>query len=315
MQNYSQADPYEREPLDSTSRPLYDSPSRGPAHSHHHDYEDSQPPYYDASPSRYQNPPYGRDQDHQYVGSEVTYSNRGYGYDDDRNPTDGPVPPPHTENTYYHGARGRAMATGGNETVYEQQPALSTITPGADNFSDDASGGMAGIAYNVADQNARESGMQALHSAGQVPPPPSRVQNSQAQRQPYPQAAGGYGYDYGYDSNSSLAAPGPAAVRGDSRSPSRSPHSHASGDPYVDDPYQGYSSTARGGDPNLGVVNPLEIEDDGDDGLDYPRQSQRNSMLSNSDRGARPGVGAATAVGGAAVAGGVLGRSGKLISP
>jgi hypothetical protein len=80
-------------------------------------------------------------------------------------------------------------------------------------------------------------------------------------------------------------------------------------DSYADDPYQGYSSTNRTADRRLGEVNPNEIEDDGDDGLEYPRY-QRHSMLSsgnNSERGTRPGLGAASAVAGATAAGGAIG--------
>jgi exo-beta-1,3-glucanase (GH17 family) len=157
---------------------------------------------------------------------------------------------------------------------------------------------------------------QALHSTGQVPPPPSRAQQPYPSRQAYlPQTAGGYGYDQGYDSTPNLAAPGPAVSRGNSRSPSRSPHSYASGEVY-DDPYQGLSTAGRGVNHNFGVVNPLEIDDDGDDGLNYSKRSQRNSMLSssNSDRGARSGLAASAAVGGAAAgnnaASGAAGKSG-----
>jgi len=78
-------------------------------------------------------------------------------------------------------------------------------------------------------------------------------------------------------------------------------------DGYADDPYQGLH---RNGDRRLGEVNPNDIEDDGDDGLGYPKYSQRNSMLSSaatSDRGTRQGMGAAAAVAGAAAGGGVMG--------
>lgn len=80
-------------------------------------------------------------------------------------------------------------------------------------------------------------------------------------------------------------------------------------DPYGDDVY-GYSSSSRSVDRRLGEVNPNDIEDDGDDGLHYPRRSQRNSMLSsgaNSDRFRKSAFAGATAVGGAAGAGGAVG--------
>src|SRR6478735_5769184 len=93
-----------------------------------------------------------------------------------------------------------------------------------------------------------------------LPPPPSRTQQN-----PY---GGNGGHGYGYDS-----------PRGP---PGSSSTSHFNGsDPYVDNPYHGYTNS-RNGSANLGVVNPNEIADDGDDGLEYGK-SQRNSMLSLSN--------------------------------
>lgn len=170
---------------------------------------------------------------------------------------------------------------------------------------------MAGIAYNVADRNPRNSGMEALHSAGQVPPPPSR--SHMPQHAYSPQSSGGYGYDssygnHGHDqgSNTSLTGLGAAAVPLGGRSPN---YNHS--DPYADDPYQGFRTRNSN---NLGVVNPNEIEDDGDDGLNYHKQSQRNSMLSvsHSDRTPRHAIGAAAAVGAAGSGG--FGRKGTLKS-
>lgn len=95
------------------------------------------------------------------------------------------------------------------------------------------------------------------------------------------------------------------------RSQSSSLHNFGyASDPYADDPYLGFSSSTRSVDRRLGEVNPDEIEDDGDDGLRYPRHNQRNSMLSsaaNSDRGTRSAIGAAAVVGSAAAAGGAVG--------
>lgn len=49
----------------------------------------------------------------------------------------------------------------------------------------------------------------------------------------------------------------------------------------------------------LGLVNPHDIEDDGDDGLQYPRHSQRDSVrsFSNSERGARQAAGTSGGLG------------------
>ena len=76
------------------------------------------------------------------------------------------------------------------------------------------------------------------------------------------------------------------------------------------DPFQSYPVTRRDIDANFGMLDPNDIEDDGDDGLYYAKNSQRNSMMSasNSDRGARPAIGAAAAVGGATAAGGAIGK-------
>ncbi|EPE06968.1 endo-beta- -glucanase [Ophiostoma piceae UAMH 11346] len=222
-------------------------------------------------------------------------------------------------------------------------PPHANITPGADNFSESAAGGMAGIAYSVADRNPRESGVEAMRSIQ-----PQTQQNEDFQTAPAPTPAPGYpqqayppqqyrgqyaGYDQpehmlrpsgpgssrtvDRDSRSSLQGLGNAAYppgmgTPGTRTPSRSPHSLPA-DVYADDPYQGYSAQ----DPHLGLVNPNEIEDDGDDGLEYTRgRPVRNSMLSlpgHSTKSSRSGtasgivgpaaVGAAT-VGVAAAAGG-----------
>jgi hypothetical protein len=190
------------------------------------------------------------------------------------------------------------------------------VTPGSDNFSDMAAGGMAGIAYGVAERNARESGMQAIH--GGLPPPPSHAR--------YPEGSG-YGFD-GYRQDSErgsrssfnpLGMPGGAATS--SRSPSRRSPSRSARDPYADDHYpQMYAANSRNSNPMLGIVNPNEIVDDGDDGLDYSRRSQRNSTLGgpDSDRAAKgAAVAAVAAVGGAGVGAikSALGRSGEYRFP
>lgn len=184
-------------------------------------------------------------------------------------------------------------------------PSAQGITLGADDFGRSASGGMTGIAYNVADRNPRNSGMDAMHGSS-LPPPPSHAQYPQS-HQPHQQPHGAYGYDPSYNhgvnsgpSQSSLA--GLAAGAG--------PAGMNTSDSFIDNPYQAYSS--RNQSTNLGFVNPNEIADDGDDGLNYHR-SQRNSMLSlpHSDRGRKTAITTAAAVGGGAAAGGLLGGRGK----
>ncbi|KAM5369927.1 hypothetical protein ACJZ2D_008726 [Fusarium nematophilum] len=308
MQHYRN-DPYESEPLDSQN--YYESsprqpmpPSHGYSQAPAQSYSPAHSPYYD-SPSRPNHP--GAHPDSAFnrmQGGHDDHSNRSgspytgsAGYDSPRRPS----PPYQTDNGHYRDGGGGGG--GGGHMGYGHPN--SHTTPGADNFGETAAGGMAGIAYNVADRNPRNSGVDAMHSTG-LPPPPSRSQ--QPHHDPYT-AQGGYGYDPAYDngahhgpSQSSLAGLAAAAGPGGSGS-----GSHFNGsDPYIDNPYPGYSSRNGG---NLGVVNPNEIADDGDDGLSYGR-SQRNSMLSlpHSDRGRRGAATAAAAVGGGAAAGGLLAR-------
>lgn len=165
MSYHPNGDPYEREPLDS-QRTHYDSPSRhpdGPG------YEYSQPasptPYHDNNSWQYQN---------------------------------APPPPRHGDRTHYNRSGHYQQQT--DDSGYGQNQPLSTTTPGADNFSESAAGGMAGIAYSVADRNARSSGIEAMRSTSQVPPPPSRTQHGNT---PYYQGGGGYPYD-GYGAYSPL---------------------------------------------------------------------------------------------------------------
>lgn len=278
----------EREPLDSDSYGAH--PHREVSPDSHHPYSPPEVPYHDAvSPQQRQPPPVPS---HQSYG----YEHGGYAYDDD---VEGPLPPQHHQqgdNGYF------ARGGGRNDTGYAQQnntnsrrpSQTNAVTPGADNFSDMAAGGMAGIAYGVAERNARESGMQAIH--GGLPPPPSHAR--------YPDGGGyGFGYDQGSErgSRSSFNPLGMPAAAASSRSPSRSAR-----DPYADDHYpQMYAANPRNSNPMLGIVNPNEIIDDGDDGLDYSRRNQRSS-IQGADRAAKGAAGAAVtavAVGGA---GGIL---------
>ncbi|CAI4214209.1 unnamed protein product [Parascedosporium putredinis] len=161
--------------------------------------------------------------------------------------------------------------------------AVSNITPGADNFSNEAAGGVAGIAYSVADSHARESGVEAMRGHQQQP---------------------GYGGPYQGGNfpnpiNKPTANPDPT-IPMSGYGPQAPPAVYET---YANDPY----SYSRPAIPALGVVDPNTIADDGDDGLDY-RRPARNSMLSlNSNRsGARnaaTGAAAAGAAGGAAASG------------
>ncbi|KAK2075113.1 hypothetical protein P8C59_009266 [Phyllachora maydis] len=94
-----------------------------------------------------------------------------------------------------------------------------------------------------------------------------------------------------------------ARVPGDAtpgqRTPSRSPHSFG-GDEY--DPYGDYSTHRL---PNLGMVDPNEIDDDGDDGINYGRRGPSTSVLSLGGSSRNGGEGANVASG--ATAGTIMG--------
>lgn len=79
---------------------------------------------------------------------------------------------------------------------------------------------------------------------------------------------------------------------------------------YTDDPYQGYTGHST---QNLGYVDPNDIQDDGDDGLEYGRNPRgRRSMLSLGKSSHPSGEHAAAAAGGAAGAAGLMGAIGGL---
>ncbi|KAH8648425.1 glycoside hydrolase superfamily [Xylariales sp. PMI_506] len=191
-----------------------------------------------------------------------------------------PNPPPHWGNS-------------GNP-AWTNSAAQSNITPGVDNFNENAAGGLAGIASTLAERNPRESGMDAMRGA--VRPPGGRGGAPYASHGQY------------RDSSPSLTPMGAAAIPSGAGTPARSHHSSFASDPFEDGRY-GY---AQRRDPNLGMLDPNDIMDDGDDGLEYgTRRSARNSMLSLGGSSSRGGNGgsatAAAAVAGGAAAGGVLG--------
>lgn len=78
-------------------------------------------------------------------------------------------------------------------------------------------------------------------------------------------------------------------------------------DPYGEEAYRSYASLPRHDNPrhdnNLGMVNPADIMDDGDDGLHYGRGSRsasRTASRTASRQGTRTAMGAAAAIGAAA---------------
>ncbi|KAL2024249.1 hypothetical protein VTK56DRAFT_9405 [Thermocarpiscus australiensis] len=176
---------------------------------------------------------------------------------------------------------------------YAQADAVSPVSPQQPYPHRDTDAGYWG--------HQAESGLDAIRN------PHYPEQMSQQQGQPqlrgYPErgmlSPGDYHAPDG-DSHSSLLGLNAAGAASGHATPGARTPSRVS-EIYMDDPYQNLS---RHQDSNLGVVNPNDIEDDGDDGLEYGRKGPRTSMLSlGSSHKGRDGAAAA----GGAVAGGVLG--------
>ena len=195
MQPYNQQDPYEGEPLDSSYQQHYDPSYQPPVPPSHGRYQPADE-FYEASPPPRPQQSYSQ----RFRGQNQAYDRVPAHAPQGRAPPNygGPLPPRHTEDTYYHGA-GQSRPRGG-DTGYAHMSASSTVTPGADNFSEAAYGGMAGIAYSVAERNARESGLEAMRGTGQLPPPLSHGQYSDhSQQNLSPQrSARAHGYDNRY---------------------------------------------------------------------------------------------------------------------
>ncbi|ELQ40843.1 endo-beta-1 [Pyricularia oryzae] len=347
--NRYEVDPAEREPLDYSGDSHFQS--QPPATTHY----DDRSQYHQQQQPQQQNHRHHHQQQEDYYDQEHTRDR----YDDSGNHRQSPSPPRGAAGTYRPDAdfdasldrlradrrndRDRHHWPGaaspnpdivsplsppqpadssywGQEHGGRARPPKSNVTPGADNFSASAGGGMAGIAYQVADRNARESGLEAMR--GTDPDQPNfpeqayhGAQNGQSQngdfgpQSPFPSDGPrqrGYGHDAGdRDSHSSLTGLGasgipPGRSTPGNVTPSRSPLSRSG--VYTDDPYSGFSRSSL---PNLGVVNPHDIFDDGDDGLDYGRRNHRTSMLSLGASSNRSGsnLGAAAAGAGAGRAG------------
>ncbi|KAI1750494.1 glycoside hydrolase superfamily [Xylaria castorea] len=295
------SDPGERAPLDNSlpssqqhpgpNRPLYDHDAPQPSY----EEVDSSPPYRDypsnLPPAHPAHP--GAHPDSTFALLRQNRAQAGITQEGHISSSAAPpIPPPH---------RDAAERTWGHES----QP--NSITPGADNFSEAAAGGIPGLAMSVAERHARESGLEAMRAAQpyqQQPPYPQVYQRAQPQITQYAEAQpNGYGqnhspYQHGQGSSPNLTPP----VAGST--PNRSLNSFHS-DPFRD-PHLAYGQRM---DPRLGQVNPNDIDDDGDDGLEYQR-SARNSMLSpgnSNGRGANGTSAAAAGAAGAATAGGVFG--------
>lgn len=217
-----------------------------------------------------------------------------------------PTPPLHRD------AEGRIW---GRELGYTSS-AYSNITPGADNFGEQAEGGITGIAMGVADAHARESGLDALRNTPGYDSSSEMQMHDYEDSPPYPQQSSREGpfsdlyarpISHHEHSQSSLgphdAVPFLPGVATPSRSMvSRSPHS-SNNDQYSDNPYNRYS---RNLDPTLSSgFDPNSIEDDGDDGLEY--RNQHGGSILNLGHGSDRAVPVAAA---GAAAGGIMGKLG-----
>lgn len=173
--SYHHNDPYEREPLGTH----HASPARMPAANYDYPQSNAPSPYRDASPAAYNpyQPPSTESFSRPLRQDSPSRSASSHGQ--------APPPPRHLDYSYYN----RGSSPHADDRGYPQQYP-NNITPGADNFSEHASGGITGIAYTVADHNARESGVEAMHGIQQVPPPPSRNHGNVANY------SGGGGYMY-----------------------------------------------------------------------------------------------------------------------
>jgi len=157
------------------------------------------------------------------------------------------------------------------------------VTPGSDNMGDAAAGGgINGIASGVAGAHQRESGFRPP-SAG--PGRPLGVPNQNSQTSPF-QDQNGYDPSMvprpmysqrSYGSSVPLAA---AMYSSDSslyNMPQQSPHS---GPPYADTPYNRYSSSAQNLAPQMGIINPHEVDNDDDWGMGPAENSPHDKRRS-----------------------------------
>ncbi|KAL8997371.1 MAG: hypothetical protein Q9169_003353 [Polycauliona sp. 2 TL-2023] len=205
----------------------------------------------------------------------------------------------------------------------------STTTPGVDNMGASAvGGGIAGIAFGVANTNERESGVQALralenfqhNSRGQPPergygigsenpyvPEPPRHQRGLSQ-DPFASPAPSTHNPF----EDHRQAPSPERL-----TPSQSRHSiplnqypsQNARTPYSDNPY---SRVSTAWDPRVSRadIDPNTIDDDGDDGMMQPLPKRKSVLGLRSQPNHGDTAGAAA---GGVAAGGVLGTLGGLV--
>ena len=192
-----------------------------------------------------------------------------------------------------------------------------------------AGGGIAGVALGVANHNERESGVEAFRSMPQerlynttdtpyIPPP---LNFRSGQQDPFVSPAPSMRTTDPFDDNNGgvSATPSPGRLtpnydRSDQSIPLQQYHSDENArrglSSYSDNPYNRLS-TAWDPRINRGEINPNEIEDDGDDGME-PGAARRSvlGMRSNSSNGAGSTAAAGATAGGIMVAlGGLVGKS------
>ncbi|KAL8737902.1 MAG: hypothetical protein Q9181_001239 [Wetmoreana brouardii] len=301
------------------------SHSRGRAYSFENDDEPSrqvQPSGYSISPSRARNngppnppphrSPYRLPQETESTGSDSS-------------------PPKHAKGRLIHSDGYR----NGDLAYSTSNRTASTTTPGADNMAAwAAGGGIAGIAFGVANTHERESGVEALRSTENL------QQNSRGHP---PERGHGIGSENPYVPEPPMHHRGLSAPGGSAQDPFASPAlsthnpfddnrqassrgsltptqprqnvplqdypSEGARTPYFDNPYNRLSTAW---DPRVSRhdIDPNAIDDDGDDGMMQPLPKRRSILGLRSQSDHQPPTGAAA---GGAAAGGVLGTLGNIV--
>ncbi|PFH62867.1 hypothetical protein XA68_11423 [Ophiocordyceps unilateralis] len=267
MQRAPGHDGYERYPLqNSSSQPRHQNQA----------YRDNAPvsPYYDDAPalvdSSSSTSSHSRHYNDRYAQQTVAAMNQDdYG--------EAPVPPLHGDAGHY--SRSAAPRRAG------------------DGLTAPAAGGMAAKPYTAADYNSSEAGPEAYHSAAAIPPPPSRALYADPSGQQYSPGNPYNNRGPSHPEQDSYSNLNPFGTPSASHSPSRSLNSFGRPDSYGDEHYQAYSTNPRHEGVDLGLVDPHDIEDDGDDGLSYSKRPPRTSFFAvpSLDRSGKGGIGAAAA--------------------
>ena len=202
------------------------------------------------------------------------------GQQPDSLPSDDNPPPPPVHRTPVGMHQQRQYTDPNNYSDYS----TPGVTPGSDNMGDTAAGGgINGIANGVASNHPRESGMQAARG---MPGPgrPMGVPNRNSQSSPFNDPNG---YDQSmvprpmYSNRSyGSGAPLVAGMYSSDSSLHSMPHSPHSGAPYNDTPYNRYSSSAQNLAPQMGIINPHEVDNDDDWGMGPDHNSMQNKRRS-----------------------------------